>query len=52
MRAHRLGTCVGGNAGGIMSGTVEDVVQSATGLASTGDRIMSLCCDKTVFSPL
>lgn len=32
MRLHRLGRCVRGNAGGIMSGTVEDMVQSVTSL--------------------
>lgn len=38
MRLHRLGRCVRGNAGGIMSGTVEDMVQSVTSLKSTRER--------------
>lgn len=46
------GRCVRGNAGGITSGAVEDMVQSAMGLKSTRDRIMSLRCEKIVFSSL
>lgn len=38
MRLHRLGRCVRGNAGGIMSGTVEDVEQSVTSLKATRER--------------
>lgn len=52
MRPHRPGGCVRGNAGGITSGTMEDMVQSAMGLKSTRDRIMGLCCEKIVFSSL
>lgn len=53
MRLHRLGRCcVRRNAGGITSGTVEDMVQSVTSLTSTRERITSLCCEKIVFSPL
>lgn len=35
-----------------MSGTMEDMVQSAMGLKYTRDRIMGLCCEKIVFSSL
>lgn len=52
MRLHRLGRCVTWNAGGIMSGTVEDMVQSVTSLKSARESITSLCCEKIVFSPL
>lgn len=49
MRLHRLGRCVTRNAGGIMSGTVDDMVQSVASLKSTRERITSLCCEKIVF---
>lgn len=52
MRLHRLRKCVSRNAGGIMSGTVEDVVQSVTSLNSTKERIKNRRCEKIVFSPL
>lgn len=52
MALHRLGRCVIRNMGGIMSGTMEDMVQSVTSLKSTRERITSLCCEKIVFSPL
>lgn len=52
MTLHRLGRCVIRNMGGIMSGTMEDMVQSVTSLKSTRERITSLCCEKIVFSPL
>lgn len=49
---HRLGRCVRMNTQGIMSGTMEDLVQSVTSLKSTKGRITRLCCEKIVFSPL
>lgn len=52
MRLHRLGRGVARNAGGLMSGTMEDMVQGVTSLTSTRERITSLCCEKIVFSPL
>lgn len=52
MRLHRLRKCVSRNAGGIMSGTVDDVVQSVTSLNSTKERIKNRRCEKIVFSPL
>lgn len=52
MILHRLRRCVTGNAGGIMSGTKYDMVQSVTSLKYTRGRIMNLSCEKTVFSPV
>lgn len=52
MILHRLGRCLTGNAGGIMSGTKYDMVRSVTSLKYTRGRIMNLSCEKTVFSPI
>lgn len=46
MKLNGLGMCVGRNAGGITSGTVEDAVQNAAGLKAARERI-TFGCEKT-----
>lgn len=49
MRLHWLWRCVTRNARGIMSGTMNDMVQSVASLKPTRERIMSHCSEKIVF---